>query len=372
MFRSAEMELHGEGPLLRSPIPAPWADHFAATVATMGAVGVPDAPPLVALAALAFDRQAAGELIVPQRLWVRPRRGRRYVQVVDAELADDSPATPAPLANPTTISVTADIAPSQWQDQVARIVERIRRGELDKAVLFRSMTATSDQPFVPARIARILANAVPSGYAYLIDGFVGVSPELLVARQGDIVRAHPMAGTLPRTGNPDVDTASAARLMADPKMQAEHAITIERLHHALLGFCSYLDAEPHPSVVAAAGVQHLATLVEGRLSRPAASVAELVAAVHPTPAVGGWPLDAALAAISEIETCVRGRAGGPVGWVNASGDGEFAVGIRCADIDGTTAHLLAGVGVVADSVPAEEFKETEAKFTTVLPAVVRL
>ena len=127
---------------------------------------------------------------------------------------------------------------------------------------------------------------------FAVDGFVGASPELLVARLGDVVRAHPMAGTAPRSGDPTTDARLAAALLASTKDREEHRITIDMVHDTLLPWCSYLDEEAEPSIVAMANVQHLATPVEGRLSSPPASVLELVRALHPTPAVGGRPASA--------------------------------------------------------------------------------
>ena len=210
-----------------------------------------------------------------------------------------------------------------------------------------------------------------SSHLYAVDGFIGASPELLVARHGDVVRAHPLAGTTPRTGDPTVDARLAAQLIASTKDQVEHRVTIEMVRDTLLPWCSYVDWEAEPSVVTVANVQHLGTHVEGRLSTPAPSVLDLVAALQPTPALGGYPRADALALIAELEPFDRGRYGGPVGWVDARGDGEWAVGIRCAQVRGHTARLLAGVGVVAASDPDAELAETQAKFQAMLSALVR-
>src|SRR5262249_19668392 len=161
-------------------------------------------------------------------------------------------------------------------------------------------------------------------------GFVGATPELLVSRLGDIVRSHPMAGTVARSADPTTDTRLAAGLLASAKDREEHRITIDMVHDTLLPYCSYLDEEAEPSVVAMANGQPLATMVEGRLSAPAASVIELMTALHPTPAVCGSPRPAALAMIGRLEGFDRSRYAGPVGWVDAAGNGEWAVGIRSA------------------------------------------
>jgi len=216
-----------------------------------------------------------------------------------------------------------------------------------------------------------LRRSYPACMLFATDGFVGASPELLVARSGDLVRSHPMAGTAPRSSDPSTDARLAANLLASAKDQVEHRYTIDMVHDTLLPWCSYLDEEADPSIVAMANVQHLATRVEGRLSSPPASVVELVRALHPTPAVNGAPREEALALIDRYEAVDRGRYGGPVGWVDAAGNGAWAVGIRSAELDGSRARLFAGVGVVADSDPAAELAETRAKFQALLGALLR-
>ena len=207
---------------------------------------------------------------------------------------------------------------------------------------------------------------------FAVDGFVGASPELLVSRVGDVVRAQPMAGTTPRTGEPEADQRRAGELLSSEKNRQEHQITIDMVHDTLLPWCSFLDAEPEPSVVPAGPVQHLASIVEGRLSHPTPSVLDLVAALHPTPAVGGWPRTEALALIDELEHVDRGRYAGPVGWVDAEGNGAWAVGIRSVQLEGRSARLFAGVGVVEDSDPLAELEETRSKAQALLGSIVRL
>jgi menaquinone-specific isochorismate synthase len=204
-----------------------------------------------------------------------------------------------------------------------------------------------------------------------VDGFVGASPELLVSRAGDVVRSHPMAGTAPRGGDPSTDARLAASLLASAKDRSEHQITIDMVHDTLLPWCSYLDYEAEPSIVPVANLQHLATLVEGRLSQPAPSVLELVLALHPTPAVCGQPRELALAHIIEHEGFDRGRYAGAVGWVDGRGNGSWAVSVRTAQLDGPTARLVAGCGIVADSDPATELEESRTKLQALLGAIVR-
>ena len=229
----------------------------------------------------------------------------------------------------------------------------------------------SDAAFDASVILERLRTTYPGCHLYRVDGFVGASPELLVSRSGDIVRSHPMAGTAARGGDPSTDARLAAALLASTKDREEHQITIDMVHDTLLNWCSYVDYEAEPSIVPVANVQHLATLVEGRLSQPAPSVLELVDALHPTPAVCGSPREEALAFIKANEGFDRGRYAGAVGWVDGRGNGSWAVSVRCADLDGSTARVYAGNGIVADSDPATELAETRAKLQAMLSALVR-
>jgi menaquinone-specific isochorismate synthase len=193
----------------------------------------------------------------------------------------------------------------------------------------------------------------------------------LVSRAGDVVRSHPRAGTAPRGGDSSSDARLAASLLASAKDREEHQITIDMVHDTLLPWCSYLDYEAEPSIVPVANVQHLATLVEGRLSHPSPSVLELVKALHPTPAVCGQPRDLALDYILEHEGFDRGRYAGAAGWVDARGNGAWAVSVRTAQLDGASARLCAGCGIVADSDPETELEESRNKLQALLSAIVR-
>jgi menaquinone-specific isochorismate synthase len=240
-------------------------------------------------------------------------------------------------------------------------------------VIAREITVSSEEPIDIHAVLLRLRASFGSSFRYSVDGFVGAMPELLIHVEGNLVRAQPFAGTTPRTGDPDTDRQAAAELLASEKNQIEHRVVIDTIHDTLLPWCSYLDWEPEPSIVAVANVQHLGTLMEGHLSDPRPNVLELVQALAPTPAVGGAPRDAALQLIAEVEGFDRGRYAGSVGWVDAHGDGTWAVALRCADFaaDRCSARLVAGGGIVADSDPLTELAETQAKFQAMLSAIVR-
>jgi menaquinone-specific isochorismate synthase len=336
-------------------------------------VGLP-ACGAVAFGALPFDPAAAGaaELVIPQYVVGRAEDGTCWETVVDgAAHGTAAPPSPDAAASPARFTVEASRDPQEWCDLVRDATKAIADGPLHKVVLAREIVVTADRPIRPSTVVARLRATYPGCMIFSIDGLVGASPELLVSRAGDIVRSHPMAGTAPRGGDPTADSRLAAGLLASAKDRHEHQITIDMVHDTLLPWCSYLDYEAEPSIVAVANVQHLATLVEGRLSSPPPSVLDLVVALHPTPAVGGWPRDLALAFIAEHEGMDRRRYAGAAGWVDGRGNGAWSVAIRSAEVDGTVARLYAGNGIVADSDPATELAETRNKLQAMLGAIVR-
>lgn len=357
--------------VVERPGGAPAAQQALADLAGSGPAGTPGRG-VVGFGAFPFDRGAPGELVVPEVIVGRDADGSGWLTALDGDTDDararceeilDSPVGVRPRA-PRVESMRS---PAEWRDTaVARAVERIAAGALRKVVLARELRVTATEPIATPAVLAGLVERFPSTAVFAVDGFIGASPELLVGRSDTVVRAHPLAGTAARRTDPAADAVVAADLLASTKDQWEHRITIDWLLDTLLPFCSYVDAEPEPTIVSLANVHHLGTRVEGVLSRPAASILELVAALHPTPAVGGDPQATALELIGELEGGDRGRYAGPVGWVDAGGNGAFAVGIRSAQIEGNCARLWAGVGVVADSDPVAELAETEAKLQAML------
>ena len=293
-------------------------------------------------------------------------------ELFDAALADARDSQrPAVVANSFEVSPRMDVA-----DYLAAVLaarDEVRSGRLKKAVIARDVLVDSAMPMdIHAVLLRLRASFGRS-YRYCVDGFVGASPELLVQVEGRTVRSHPLAGTAPRTGDPDTDARLAAELVASTKNQVEHRLVVDMVHDTLLPHCSYLDWEPEPSIVTVANVQHLGTAVEGALSEPRRGVMELVRLLCPTPALGGAPSAEAIDFIVRNERMDRGDYGGAVGWLDARGDGTFAVAIRCAEFnaDRRRARLFAGGGIVAESDPESELAETQAKLQAMLSAIVR-
>jgi menaquinone-specific isochorismate synthase len=322
----------------------------------------------VAFAALPFDPRLPASFVVPEVVVGRAADGTRWRTSIGSPSTRDSDSEPQ---RPSSFEVRSIDPPDRWLEAVAAARDELAGGAARKVVLARAVEVIADVPLRQDVLLARLRDTYGSCLLYAVDRFVGASPELLVARAGDVVRAQPMAGTRPRRGDPDADARLAASLLASAKDREEHQITIDAVIDALLDHCSYLDAQPEPSVVAMANVSHLASMVEGRLHLPAPSVLDLVGALHPTPAVCGDPRDVALEMIERYEPRPRGPYAGAVGWVDADGNGEFAVSIRGAVLDGPRAELWAGVGVLADSDPLAELIETEAKLAAMLGAIVR-
>jgi isochorismate synthase len=370
LFEQAGVGVAGRGEALRLAADVGAVADALATIEVDDEVGHPGCGP-VAFAALPFAGTASGSVVVPSLVVGRAEDGTCWVTTIGGE---DPPPLVAPLPelpSPGRFTVTSVRPPGEWCAMVATAVERLRAGALAKAVLAREVVVEADAPIDVAAVLQRLRATYPGTMLYSVDGLVGATPELLVSRHGDVVRSHPFAGTTPRTGDPAADARAAEALLASAKDRAEHQVTIDMVLDTVLPFCSYVDSEPEPTIVSLANVQHLASRIEGRLSSPSASALALVEALHPTPAVCGWPTAAARELIAELEGLDRGRYTGAVGWVDANGDGAFGVAIRCAEIDGRRARLFAGNGIVADSDPATELAETRAKLQAMLGAIVR-
>jgi salicylate biosynthesis isochorismate synthase/menaquinone-specific isochorismate synthase len=303
-------------------------------------------------------------------------RGRTYATAVSQEAEALLELSVTGLRGPAArkLEVTAVRNPLAWTAAVETAAARLRGGEAAKVVLAREVLARGDGVVSAAMVARSLRASYPSCFTYLITGadgtaFAGASPELLVRRTGGRAFSQPMAGSVAR-GATDVEDERLARRLEDSAKDAvEHRIVSEFVVEALRPLARSVAARA-PEVVRFTNIQHLATSVTAELLDPPADVLQLAAALHPTPAVGGWPRAAADALIDELEGMERGWYAGAVGWIDGRGDGEFAVALRCGLLWEDGARLYAGVGVMPDSDPARELEETELKFKALLTALV--
>jgi isochorismate synthase len=303
-------------------------------------------------------------------------RGRTYAtaESPDAEALLELNATGVRAPAARRLEVTAVRNPLAWTAAVETAAARLRAGDAAKVVLAREVLARGDGVVSAAMVARSLRAAYPSCFTYLITGadgtaFAGASPELLVRRSGDRAFSQPMAGSVARGATDAEDERLARQLEESAKDKMEHRVVSEFVVDALRPFARSVSAPP-PEVARFTNIQHLATSVTAELVSPPADALQLAAALHPTPAVGGWPRAAADRLIDELEVMERGWYGGAVGWIDSHGDGEFAVALRCGLLWEDGARLYAGVGVMPDSDPARELEETELKFKALLTALV--
>jgi menaquinone-specific isochorismate synthase len=325
------------------------------------ALAVPGSGPL-AVGALGFDGRA--ELVIPARIAGRAPDGRAWVTEVGPadEVAEAWPAE--------RLSRVPDRPDRRgWNAAVADALARIAGGRLEKVVLARQVTVDLGAVLGVATVVDRLRRAQRSCFTCAIGAYVGASPELLARRRGRLVMSRPLAGTAAQGAGADEDHRLVAAMAASVKEQSEHRLVVRDVCAALAELCDDVAAGEHPDVVRLPTVAHLATTVRGRLRDPGVSALAVAARLHPTPAVAGVPRAAALAAIADLEGFDRGLYAGPVGWVDARGDGDWALALRGATLDGNRARLVAGAGIVAGSDADAEWAETEAKLAAMRSAL---
>jgi isochorismate synthase len=329
-------------------------------------------PPLV-VGALPFDGRTPASLVVPVTAMVKlPDDLAWRVSVGPAE---PFTSTPPPTRgrpsgeSPRALDVTPIPPPPAFEEAVRRARDRIVAGELEKVVLARMLVVRGDRAFDRPRLLRRLRQLEPDAFTFAVHGFVGATPELLVERVGQRVRSNPLAGTARRGRTPAEDAAAAEALLSSVKDRTEHALVAAAVAEGLAPACRSVSTPREPSTLRTGTVWHLSTEIEGVLRPPEPSALRLASLIHPTPAVCGTPPDVAMEAIHEMEPFDRTLYAGIVGWMDAAGDGSWAVALRCAEVQGAMASLFAGAGIVADSDPEAELAETDAKFASMLAAL---
>ena len=315
----------------------------------------------VAFASFTFDERSAGSVLIVAAVTLVRRRDRWYRISVDGAAGESfvhELSAPAPVDRPRYAG--ASIPDVQWLESVARAIDMIGAGRAEKVVLARDYALWSKTPFDPTRLLTRLAARFPDCHVFRVDGLVGASPELLVRRTGRDVESHALAGSAARADDPDEDERLGKQLLSSDKDLREHASAAASVGRVLGEICERLEREAEPSLLRLANVQHLATRFEGRLAHPMSAI-DIAGRLHPTAAVGGTPTPVAVEMIRELEHMDRGRYAGPVGWMDAGGDGEFAIALRCAELSGARARLFAGAGIVEGSLPEAELEETRLK-----------
>ncbi|WP_346620181.1 isochorismate synthase [Blastococcus montanus] len=351
--------LEVSGPRALASAAAWWAD-YTAGLDVADELGVPGSGPVL-FASIAFDPDAGTSVFVVPEVVVGRRDGVGWVTALGTapELPEPVPHDEGPA--PRLRYADGAMDPARWCAAVSAAVSRIDAGDLEKVVLARDLLVSADVPLDPRRILRRMAARFPGCWTFAVDGLLGATPELLLRRTGRQLSCRVLAGTAPRGAGAE-DQRLAAALLNSEKDRGEHALAVDSLVRALEPYCRKLSAPAEPELLTLANVRHLATDVVGT-QRGSAGLLELVGAVHPTAAVCGTPTPDAAALIGELEGMDRGRYAGPVGWLDAAGDGEFGLALRCAELVGDDgARLFAGCGIVAGSDPAAELAETQSKF----------
>jgi isochorismate synthase len=322
----------------------------------------------------------AAEVVVPQITIVRERGRSRLVVAVPpgsdpagvlAALATLRPAREPRLKRDGDVAIESIPPPEVWREQVDEAIASIRAGGLDKVVLARSLRLGAGSRIGGFDVVAMLRDRYPRARVFGWQAgdavFVGASPELLVQRHGERFEALPLAGSAPRGRTPAEDRKLGDDLLASAKDRTEHALVVEAVARRLIPLAHALDVAGEPHLERFSTVQHLATTVTG--TGPA-RLLHLVDALHPTPAVGGSPTAEALAFISKVEEIDRGWYAGGLGWLDAHGDGEVAVALRCGLVRDDVLLAFAGNGIVADSDPRSEVAETRLKFRPLLDLLV--
>ncbi|MGO4898061.1 isochorismate synthase MenF [Bacillus sp. GM2] len=260
----------------------------------------------------------------------------------------------------------------EWLEAVRRATDDIKNGKYDKVVLAREILLTFDQPVELHRVLFNLMSEQKTSYIFAIEengkSFVGASPERLVKKDGDNVLSTCLAGSIKRGESEQEDRMLGLELLNDEKNLIEHDIVVNMIHQALLSNCSNIKKPAKPGLYKTKNVQHLYTPIVGKINAES-SLFDLIEKLHPTPALGGAPQQKAIEVIRVLEPMSRGWYAAPTGWIDMSGNGEFAVAIRSGLIDSKEARIFAGCGVVADSDPHMEYEETQIKMKPMLSAL---
>ena len=368
---------------------ATWWHDFSERLIVEDAIGLPGSGP-VAFGSFAFDEEAGGSVLVVPAQVIGRRDGRTWITTIGRErshgrstagraggagsgLPRNGRLPPRPISRlprlPGPIRWAEGSVPvTAWRGAVAEAVRQINAGRLDKVVLARDLLAYADRAVDIRHLLRSLAGRFPDCWTFAVDGLVGATPELLVRRTGPEILSLVLAGTAWRHPGAEDEDQLAAELIASAKNQLEHVYAARSAAESLAPYCAELSVPTEPTILRLSNVLHLATEVTGRLAGTTDALT-LAGALHPTAAVAGTPTDVSLDVIRELEDMNRGRYAGPVGWLDANGDGEWCIALRCAEVDGNRVRLFAGCGIVAGSDPDSEVDEAQAKFLAIRDAL---
>jgi menaquinone-specific isochorismate synthase len=346
-----------------------WWHHQLETFAVANSVHGSGTGPVL-FTSFSFDRNEESVLVIPKVI-VGQKGAQSWITWIGDTPQPVLPESPAQHSQGTFTFGDGSISTSAWKERVAEAIKRVDSSKVDKVVLARDLVATSTQDIQTAPILKKLAAEYPSTWTFAVDGLVGATPELLLRLSRGMVTSRVLAGTIPKTGNDEKDLALAASLARSSKDLEEHEYAVRSVADALEPFCSSTNVPESPFVLHLANVMHLATDVTGALieSKQRLDAFSLLQSLHPSAAVCGTPRNIAFDIITEIEGMNRGRYAGPVGWIDASGDGELGIALRSGQITDREIRIFAGCGIVAGSNPEKELEESNAKMIAMRSAL---
>lgn len=322
-----------------------------------------------------FDPNEKSILVIP-KIILGKKAGKSWVTWIGNDTQPNFSTISNSLPSGEITWSNGALSESQWKDQVSFAVDSIKQNKLEKVVLARDQVAASTVAINTRGLLQRLEIEYPSTWLFLVDGLIGATPELLVRLSKSLVTSRVLAGTIRKTGNEDRDLALAASLAKSSKDLEEHEYAVRSVADALAPFCSSTNVPESPFVLHLSNVMHLATDVTGVLNDSAkqADIFTLIQQLHPSAAVCGTPTNAAKKFIIDFEKMNRERYAGPVGWIDANGDGEIAIALRCGQLsqDNKSIRIFAGCGVVAGSDPSNELAESQAKLMPMRTALETL
>jgi menaquinone-specific isochorismate synthase len=338
-----------------------WWHHQLETFAVANSVHGSGTGPVL-FASFSFDRNQESVLVIP-KVVVGQKGLQSWITWIGDTAQPLLPESPTKISQGAFTFSDGSITTAAWKERVAQAITRIETTKVDKVVLARDLIATTSADIDARPILKKLATEYPSTWTFAVDGLVGATPELLLRLSRGMVTSRVLAGTIPKTGDDAKDLALAASLARSSKDLEEHEYAVRSVAEALEPFCSSTNVPESPFVLHLANVMHLATDVTGALteSKQRVDAFSLLKSLHPSAAVCGTPRNIAFDIIDEIEGMNRGRYAGPVGWIDASGDGELGIALRTGQITGKEIHIYAGCGIVAGSNPEKELEESNAK-----------
>ena len=346
-----------------------WWHHQLETFAVDNSVHGSGTGPVL-FTSFSFDRNEESVLVIPKVI-VGQKSSQSWITWIGDEPQPVLPESPAQYSQGAFTFGGGSISTTAWKERVAEAIKRVDSSQVDKVVLARDLVATSTQAIQTIPILKKLAAEYPATWTFAVDGLVGATPELLLRLSRGMVTSRVLAGTIPKTGNDEKDLALAASLARSSKDLEEHEYAVRSVAEALEPFCSSTNVPESPFVLHLANVMHLATDVTGALieSKQRVDAFSLLQSLHPSAAVCGTPRNIAFDIITEVEGMNRGRYAGPVGWIDASGDGELGIALRSGQITDRKIRIFAGCGIVAGSNPEKELEESSAKMIAMRSAL---